>query len=52
MYIEQLTEELSIDELIDRLIFIDKIESRLQESIDNKVIEESELQEELEKWLK
>ncbi len=43
-------EEFSIDELIERLILIEKIELGNQQSLNNEVISEEELDQEIEKW--
>ena len=49
-YIDQFPNEFSIDELIDKLVFVEKLESRLKESDENKVIDESQIKSEVEKW--
>lgn len=49
-YIEQLPDEISIEELIDRLVFIEKLERRIQDSKDADVIDEEELKSEMDKW--
>lgn len=49
-YIEQFPDEISIEELIDRLVFIEKLERRLQESEASEVIDEEQLKSEMEKW--
>lgn len=36
--IDKFPNEMSIDQLIDRLVFIDKLEQRIQESNENEVI--------------
>ena len=43
-------EEFSIDELIERLILIEKIEVGSQQSLNNEVISNEELELEIEKW--
>lgn len=43
-------EEFSIDELIERLILIEKIELGSQQSLNNEVISDEELDQEIEKW--
>jgi hypothetical protein len=50
--VQQLPEEFSIDELIERLIVIQKIESGLKDSAEAKVNTEAEAKEKLSKWLK
>jgi len=48
--LEHLPEEFSLDELIEKLILIEKIENGLTQSIDGQVVSESELDDELKKW--
>lgn len=43
-------EEFSIDELIERLILIEKIELGNQQSLNNEVISDEELDQEIVKW--
>lgn len=49
-YIDQFPDELTIDELIERLIFVEKLESRIKESLQNDTLEEHTLKKEMEKW--
>ncbi len=49
-YIEDFPEELSIDELIDRLVFIDKLENRMKESENNEVMSDDDIKSEMKKW--
>lgn len=49
-YISQLPNEISIDELIDKLIFIDKLEKRMEESLNSETISEEDLKSEMEQW--
>ena len=49
-YIEDFPEELSIDELIDRLVFIDKLENRMKESENNEVMSDDDVKSEMKKW--
>lgn len=49
-YIDDFPEELSIDELIDRLVFIDKLENRMKESENNEVITDEDVRLEMKKW--
>jgi len=49
-YIEDFPEELSIDELIDRLVFIDKLETRMKESENNEVMSDDDVKSEMKKW--
>lgn len=50
--IESFPSELSIDELIDKLIFIDKLEERIQQSEKGETISEDELKKEMNEWFK
>ncbi|MBO6795039.1 MAG: hypothetical protein JJ895_14100 [Balneolaceae bacterium] len=49
-HIEHFPDEMTIDELIDRLVFIDKLEKRIQESDEGKSISDEELKLEMSKW--
>ncbi len=48
--IEDFPEQFSIDELIDRLILLEKIETGNKQSENGKVISESELDKEINAW--
>ena len=48
--IDQFPDTTSMDEVIERLIMLEKIETRKQESDNNETIEEDELKEEMKKW--
>lgn len=50
--IELFPEEFSIDELVERLIFIQKVERGEKQSLDNDVIEHEHLDKEIAKWFK
>lgn len=50
--IEKFPEEFSIDDLIERLILIEKIEKGNQQSLKGEVISEQEMDKEVEKWFK
>jgi hypothetical protein len=50
--IENFPEEFSIDELIERLIVIDKIEKANRESENGEVISEEKLEQETASWFK
>lgn len=50
--IEKFPEKFSIDELIDRLILIEKIERGIKQSENGDVISDSELDKEIKKWFK
>lgn len=49
-HLNSFPEEFSLDELIDRLILIEKIETGNKESTNNDVISEAELNNEISKW--
>lgn len=49
-HIEKFPDEMSIDELIDRLLFIEKLEKRIEQSKKEETISEEELKDEIEKW--
>lgn len=48
--IDSLPEQFSIDDLVERLILIEKIEKGNQQSKNNETISESELDKEINKW--
>ncbi len=48
--LDALPEEFSIDELIERLILIEKIEKANQQSLEGKTISEADLENEIQKW--
>ena len=50
--IDKLPDEFSIDQLIERLILIEKIERGNQQSEKGDVISENELDKEIEKWFR
>ena len=50
--LEQFPEQFSLEELIDKLILLDKIERGNIQSENNKVINEEELENEMQKWFK
>ena len=50
--IQDLPDSFTIDELIDRLIFIEKLEQGLQQSAEGKVIPHEEVKKIIEKWSK
>jgi hypothetical protein len=50
--IEKFPEEFSIDDLIDRLILIEKIEFGIKQSKNGEVISDSEMDKEIKKWFK
>ncbi|OAD90176.1 hypothetical protein A7A78_08150 [Aequorivita soesokkakensis] len=51
-HLAELPEKFSIDELVDRLILIEKIETGISQSENGEVIPDSQLDKELEKWFK
>ncbi len=51
-HISDFPEEFSIDELIERLIFTNKLEQRIELSKKNETISEKELEIEIKKWSK
>jgi hypothetical protein len=48
--LEKFPEEFSIDDLIEKLIIIDKIETGRKQSANGEVISENELERDIEKW--
>ncbi len=48
--IEKFPEKFTIDELIEKLILIEKIQEGEKQSEDNKIISENDLDKEIEKW--
>lgn len=50
--IEMLPDSFSIDELIEQLIFIEKVEEGLQHSEEGKVISNEDVQKMINKWSK
>ena len=50
--IDKLPEEFSLDELIERLILMEKVESGNKQSENGEVISEEEMDNEIEKWFK
>ncbi|MBE9468577.1 MAG: hypothetical protein IMY72_09725 [Bacteroidetes bacterium] len=48
--IEKFPEKFSIDELVEKLILIEKIETGNKQSENGEVISESEMENEIEKW--
>ena len=49
--INQLPANFSIDEVIDRIILLDKIETGLKQSEKNQIVSDDELDNKLPKWL-
>ncbi len=50
--IEKFPEEFTIDELVERLILIEKIERGNKQSENGDVVSEMEIEKEIEKWFK
>ena len=50
--LEKLPEEFSLDELVEQLIFIQKVEKGLKDSNENNIITEEDLDKKIEKWFK
>lgn len=50
--IENFPDEFSLDELIERLLFIEKVEFGIQQSENGETISEAELENEIGKWFK
>lgn len=51
-HLETFPDKFSIDELIERLLFIEKLETRMQESDSNQTITEESLKSEMQEWFK
>ena len=51
-HIEKFPDSFSIEELIERLIFVDKLEQRIKQSENGEVISEEQLKAEMKKWFK
>lgn len=50
--LSSLPDSFSIDELVDKMILLDKIENGLKQANNGKVISEDELDKKIEEWLK
>ncbi|WP_289030570.1 hypothetical protein [uncultured Algoriphagus sp.] len=50
--IESFPEEFTLEELVDKLILLDKIEKGNNDSIEGNTLSEVELEEEMKKWFK
>jgi hypothetical protein len=50
--LEKLPNEFTLDDLVEQLILVQKIEKGLKDSDENKIISEEELDTEIEKWFK
>jgi len=51
-HIEHFPDEMTIDQLIDRLVFIEKVERGLEQSEQGETITEEELLTEIQTWFK
>jgi hypothetical protein len=49
-HIENFPDEMSIDDLIDRLVFVEKLENRISQSKNGEAISDEDLKLEMEKW--
>lgn len=49
-HLESFPEEFSIDELIEKLLFFEKLENRIKESNRNQVISEESLKTDMQEW--
>ena len=50
--LKEMPDEFSADELIERILLLQKIDSCLQQVADGKVLSEQEAEQKLDKWLK
>lgn len=50
--IKDLPENFSLDELLDRIVFLQKVEAGLDQSTNGKVVTTSKAKSKLKKWLK
>jgi hypothetical protein len=50
--ITRFPEHFSVDDLVDKMILLDKIEKGLQQADNNQVISDEELDKKIEEWLK
>ena len=50
--ITKFPEHFSVDDLVDKMILLDKIEKGLQQADNNQVISDEELDKKIEEWLK
>lgn len=50
--LDKFPEEFSIDDLIERLILIEKIDKGIKQSDENRVVSEKELDKEMKQWFK
>ncbi len=50
--VKKLPKEFSLDELIEELVVVEKIEKGLEQSAKNEVISDEDLDKEIDKWFK
>ena len=50
--IAKFPDNFSLDELVERMILLEKIEKGLEDSNSNRIIDEEELERQIEKWSK
>jgi len=50
--ITKFPEEFSVDDLVDKMILLDKIEKGIQQADEKQVISDEELEKKIEEWLK
>jgi hypothetical protein len=50
-HFEKFPDEMSIDDLIDRLVFVEKLEIRISQSGQGETISDEDLKLEMEKWV-
>ena len=51
-YISELPDQFSIDELMDKILFLHKVEAGLEQSKNDQVIPHDQVKDRLKKWLK
>jgi hypothetical protein len=51
-HIDKFPEEFTVDELIERILFIEKLEKRIQKSEENDIVSEEDLENEMKQWFK
>ncbi|MFT4523727.1 MAG: putative transcriptional regulator [Bacteroidia bacterium] len=50
--LDEMPDEFSLDELIDRLIVIDKIQEGLKDSLEGRTISNDDMKKEIDSWFK
>ena len=50
--LEEFPEEIAVDDLIDRLLFLEKVERGLQQIDEGRTVSHDEVKAEMEQWLK